>query len=93
MGSMRRHRLRRDRAWGLWFLTSDQASLVHDSRESAWYEVPLADVAKPDDAQIRVETVVALKSAWVTQRVVDDLCRALRSIRGFQLPPIVVDAR
>lgn len=86
-------RLRRDRAWGLWYLTVNGKSLVHESRDSAFYEVPLEELATPEDARLRVETVVALKSAWVDQRVVDDLRRAFRAVKNFEVPFVACEQR
>jgi hypothetical protein len=87
------HRLKRSKAWGLWHENFAGTALIHNSRDSAYYEVALDELATVEDATLRVETVIALKSAWVTQRVVDELRRALREVKGFNVPPVDVRER
>lgn len=86
-------RLSRKDAWGRWHLDTARTTLVFDSRDSAYYEVPLADLSTFEDARLRVETVVALKTGWVDQRAVDDLVRAIRKVKGFQLPYVPCEQR
>lgn len=87
------HRLKRSKAWGLWHETHSGGALIHDSRDSAYYEVALDELGSVEEATIRVENVVAVKSAWVTQRVVDELRRALRDLKGFYVPDVDVRGR
>ena len=88
-----RPRLSRTDAWGYWHVTTDGSTLVFDRRDSGNYQVPLDDLRTLEDARLRVGEVVALKDAWADQRVVDDLRRALRALKGFNVPEILVEDR
>lgn len=63
---------------------------MHDRDESGRYQIALDDLHTPEDSLRLVETVIALKSAWVDQRQVDDLRRALRETKKHSLPAIDV---
>jgi hypothetical protein len=83
-----RPRLNRRKAWGLWHLTVDGKTLVFDDARSGHYEVDLAELATVELARRRLEDVAA-KVAWVDQRVVDDLRRALRELTKLDVPLVV----
>lgn len=86
-------RLNRGKSWGYWFVTVDGKTLVFNRRESGNYQISLADLHTPEDARIRVHEVLARKDAWVDQRVIDDLRRAIRDLTKLVVPEILVDQR
>lgn len=88
-----RPRLNRKRAWGHWHPTLDGKTLVLDRRDSGNYQVNLDDLHTEEASRIRVAEVVAAKNAWADQRVVDDLCRALRELKGHHVRVDDIDAR
>ena len=87
------YRLNRRKAWGLWYVTTDGGALIYDHRDSGFYDVSLRELFALEDAVLRVEKVIAVKRAWVTQRVVDDLRRALRDVKGFDVPRVDIFSR
>jgi len=89
MTATHRHYLdRRGPAWGNWYRCKRGRHLVHTGRGSANYDVALDQLQTMGHAVERVEKVVAHKLAWMTQRDVDDLCRAIRDLLGFDMPPV-----
>ena len=61
---------------------------MHAGPGSAQYDVSLEQLFSHEDAVVRVRHVLAEKIAWVTQRDLDDLCRAIRDLKGFDLPQV-----
>ncbi|MBA3539303.1 MAG: hypothetical protein H0T79_06715 [Deltaproteobacteria bacterium] len=86
---MARPRLDRRKAWGYWHPTLDGTTLVFDRPESGNYQVTLADLRTLEEATLRIAEVAA-KDAWVDQRVIDDLCRAVRELTKLPVPKVLV---
>ncbi len=85
-------RLDRKKAWGYWFATLDGKTLVFDRPESGNYQLSLAALDSLEAARQRVEDV-AHKTGWATQRIVDDLRRAIRDLTKHAVAAVDVAGR
>ncbi len=88
-----RPRLSRKQAWGHWRISTDRRTLVCVSDRAGNYQVSLAELTSLEACVARMQNVIAEKSSWVDQRVLDDLRRALRQVTRFDVPPVQVDHR
>lgn len=88
-----RRRLSRKEEWGRWWISVDRTTLVCVADRAGNYQVSLSELTTVEGCVARMQEVIAEKSSWVDQRVLDDLRRALIKVTGFSFPPISVRQR
>ena len=88
-----RPRLRTKPAWGQWRISTDDKLLVCISDRAGNYQVSLTELTTVEECVARMQHVIADKSSWVDQRVLDDLRRALAEVTGFRIPSVPVGPR
>lgn len=86
-------RLSRKEEWGRWRISVDRRTLVCVADRAGNYQVSLTELTTADACVARMQEVIAEKSSWVDQRVLDDLHRALIKVTGFSIPPVSVSER
>lgn len=84
-------RLSRKEAWGEWRVSLDRQTLVCVAPLAGNYQVSLVELKTAELCQQRVAEVVSIKGSWVDQRVLDDLCRALKAITGLPIAKVDVE--
>jgi|JI10StandDraft_1071094.scaffolds.fasta_scaffold06931_6 hypothetical protein len=86
-------RLSRKEEWGHWRISIDRKTLVCVAERAGYYQVTLAELPTAEACVARMQQVIAEKSAWVDQRILDDLRRALIEIKRITLPKVSVESR
>lgn len=71
----------------------DGKTLVCVADRAGNYQVSLVELTTVESCVARMRDVIAEKSSWVDQRVLDDLRRALKEETGVAVPAVLVDAR